>query len=247
MNREEFRVKSEELGQAAVESCASPAQSGLSTLHSSRSTSPSGFSLVEVMLAVGIVAFAVVGVLTAFPVGIEAARDARDENTAALIADSIFTYMRSQPWTQPNTTAATLKAPRMPSYWSINPMTITGGSWSGGSSPSYANMIYYSRNGHPSYSITGGKPVGSAPTSGVAFAPDEGYFGVQIYVRSAPYGTGSLTSPGNSSAGSERRDTSYQYLYSLACVIVEVSWPARQPYLNRKFKRNFDTQIANLH
>lgn len=208
-----------------------------------------GFSLVEVMLSIGIVSFAVVSILVAFPVGIEAARDSRDENTAALIADTVFTYMRSQPWTPPTaTTPVSLKIPSMPTFQTVNPATRFNAAWSGGAAPGYANMFYYARNGQPAYSSTTEKPVGSAPSSGDSYKSDEGYFGVQVYVHSAPYGTTTLTpSPGNSNAGGNREDVSYQYLYNLACVIVEVSWPARQPYLNRKFKRNFDTMIANLH
>jgi len=219
-NSEELRMKSEELASVAVNrKC--PCSFPISHLPSPISHSPSGFSLVEVMLAVGIVAFAVVGVLTAFPVGIEAARDSRDETTAALIADDVFTRMRSQPFTS-------VRIPQVP-FKTVSLATSPG--WNG-AGPNYQDLFCYARNGQPA-NAAGGGTLGQGPQSGSSYKSDEGYFAVRIYVRNNPY-QGKTT------------DGSISAMTDLACVILEVSWPVRQPYDNRKFKRNFDTVIAKV-
>jgi len=56
-----------------------------------------GFSLVEVVLALGIVAFAVVAILGMFPVALGAAKDSLSETHAAMIAQLIVGQLRSQP------------------------------------------------------------------------------------------------------------------------------------------------------
>ena len=221
-NSEELRVKSEELIRpAGRHTCRYPSK--FFTLHSSLFTSPSGFSLVEVMLAVGIVAFAVVGVLTAFPVGIEAARDSRDENTAALVADDVFTRLRSQPF------GSTFVLPEVP--WKTRPYGLKQDyGWT-----ALNNIFYYARDGRPANanSTADGKP----PAANDSPKGDEGYFGVRIYVNSDPFNPLSST----------RDDASVINLTGLTCVLVEISWPARTPYNNRKFKRRFESAIANLH
>ncbi len=55
-----------------------------------------GFSLVEVVLALGIVAFALVSILGLFPVALGAAKDGATETHAAMIAQLIAGQIRSQ-------------------------------------------------------------------------------------------------------------------------------------------------------
>ncbi|MBI5818447.1 MAG: hypothetical protein HZA88_05625 [Verrucomicrobia bacterium] len=182
------------------------------------------------MLSIGIVAFAVVGVLTAFPVGIEAARDSRDETTAALIADDIFTRLRSQPFGGP------VVWPEVPMKRQAAGFKVNYTSWT-----PINNMFYYGRDGRPANADSSAD--GSAPTG--AYKGDEGYFGVRIYVHNSPYGNASDYS---AYYLKERNDISMGYLTAeLARVIVQVSWPGRTPYNNRKFVRNYYSSIANLH
>lgn len=188
----------------------------LITRHSSRS----GFSLVEVILAVGIVAFAVVGVLTAFPVGIEAARDSRDETTAALIADDVFSRMRSQPYNK-------VMVPYQGRFQQINLLTYSG--WVAGNREGDLNMFYYARDGQPANAASGGN-LGGLPTAGAAAKGDDAYFGAQVYVVRQTW-----------------TDSSLNFLPGLARVLVRISWPARQPYFNRKFKRDYYSAIADIH
>ena len=258
--RVEFRVKSEELTPAVANRWTSRSFSTISHLPSptshSTSHSTSGFSLVEVMISIGIVAFAVVGILTAFPVGIEAARDARDENTAAFIADDIFTRLRAQPF-------STLKGPKSGGFFTYS-MSVYNGQWSynppAGSNPS-DQLFYYTVDGMPANAASGGMGTwGTQPTAGAAYKSDEGYFGARVYVNVAPYYkcAGSNNSAYN---GTMPKDVSIgqstgwaggnwgNNLMSLADVIVEISWPARQPYNNRVggHVRSFHSAIVNLH
>ena len=53
------------------------------------------FSLIEIVLAVGIVSFALVGILGLFPVALEAAADSRQETQATFIADQIISGLSS--------------------------------------------------------------------------------------------------------------------------------------------------------
>ncbi len=67
---------------------------GLATL---RRTPAAGFSLIEIMLAVAIIAFALTGILGLFPVAVGAASESQHETQAALIARSIFEQLQASP------------------------------------------------------------------------------------------------------------------------------------------------------
>lgn len=56
-----------------------------------------GFSLVEVVLALGIVAFALMAVLGMFPVALGAAKESTSETHAAMIAQMVFGEIRAVP------------------------------------------------------------------------------------------------------------------------------------------------------
>lgn len=195
-----------------------------------------GFSLVEVMISVGIVAFAVVGILTAFPVGIEAARDSRDENTASMIADDLFTRMRSQAFGGSTIIGGnSFVWPEVPWKKQTAGLKTDYTGWT----PT-GSMFYYARDGRPANadSTADGRP----PTANSQYKGDEGYFGIRVYVNNDPYNP-----PSSNTQLKARDDDSIINLPDLACVIVEVSWPARTPYNNRRFKRQFDTAICNFH
>ena len=55
------------------------------------------FSLVEIVLAVGIISFALVGILGMFPVALDAATRSREETQAAFIARSIYSDLAGYP------------------------------------------------------------------------------------------------------------------------------------------------------
>jgi hypothetical protein len=63
-----------------------------------RSDSPrrDAFSLVEVVLALGVVSFAIVAILGVFPVGLSLGHSAQDETRAPQIAQSIFGALAAQ-------------------------------------------------------------------------------------------------------------------------------------------------------
>jgi len=58
------------------------------------------FSLIEVVLALGVVAFAIVAILGMVPAGLSASHGAQDETRAAQIAQAILSSLASQSQTQ---------------------------------------------------------------------------------------------------------------------------------------------------
>ena len=58
------------------------------------------FSLVEVVAAVGVVAVGIIAILGLLPSGLNSSRDTANETRAALMAQSVYTTLRSQPFTQ---------------------------------------------------------------------------------------------------------------------------------------------------
>jgi type II secretory pathway pseudopilin PulG len=58
------------------------------------------FTLVEVTLALGIVAFALVGILGTLPIALANGRQSMAEGRAAAVANTLFTDFRTQPFTQ---------------------------------------------------------------------------------------------------------------------------------------------------
>ena len=59
----------------------------------------SGFSLVEVVLALGVVSFALVAIIGLLPIGLASGRGSIQESRANHLADEIFATLRAQPYT----------------------------------------------------------------------------------------------------------------------------------------------------
>jgi type II secretory pathway pseudopilin PulG len=57
---------------------------------------PSAFSLVEVVLALGVVSFAIVAILGLIPLGLQTSHSSQDETRAAQMAQSIFGSLAAQ-------------------------------------------------------------------------------------------------------------------------------------------------------
>jgi len=55
-----------------------------------------GFSLVEVVLALGVISFALVGIMGLFPVALKSAQESQRETRATLIAQQIFSDLRTR-------------------------------------------------------------------------------------------------------------------------------------------------------
>ncbi len=58
---------------------------------------PDAFSLIEIVLAIGIISFALVGIIGLFPVALNTANASQQETHAALIARTIFNDLSSRP------------------------------------------------------------------------------------------------------------------------------------------------------
>ena len=59
-----------------------------------------GFSLVEITLALGIVAFGLVGIVGVLPIAMTSSRQSFDKSRAVAIADTLFASFRSQPFNE---------------------------------------------------------------------------------------------------------------------------------------------------
>jgi uncharacterized protein (TIGR02598 family) len=62
----------------------------------------SGFSLVEVVVALGVIAFGLLAILGLFPTGLQSGRASIQETRANHLADQIFATFRSQPFNAVN-------------------------------------------------------------------------------------------------------------------------------------------------
>lgn len=56
----------------------------------------SGFSLIEVVVALGVVAFAIVAILGLVPTGLQTSRNSQNDSRAAQIAQAVFASLASQ-------------------------------------------------------------------------------------------------------------------------------------------------------
>lgn len=90
------------------------------------------FSLVEIVLALGIISFALVGIMGLFPVAMKSAQESQRETRAAQIAMQIFNDLRGTPGT--NSLIAT-STNLLTSQLRVN---LTGGS---------TNIVCYDRDG----------------------------------------------------------------------------------------------------
>lgn len=60
-----------------------------------KNRSNAGFTLIEILISLGILVFGVVGILTLFPAGIKSTKKAAEETYAAFIADSVYASLRA--------------------------------------------------------------------------------------------------------------------------------------------------------
>lgn len=60
------------------------------------------FSLVEVVLALGVIGFALLAVIGLLPIGLQSGRASMQETRATHLAERVFATMRSQPFTAVN-------------------------------------------------------------------------------------------------------------------------------------------------
>lgn len=65
----------------------------------SRSRKTSGFSLVEIVIAIGIVSFALVAILGMFPIAMRNAQESQRETRATFIAQQLFASIQAGPYT----------------------------------------------------------------------------------------------------------------------------------------------------
>jgi uncharacterized protein (TIGR02598 family) len=102
-----------------------------------------GFSLVEVSIALGIVAFALVGIMALFPAAMRSARESQQETRATFIAKQIFADFAASA-SPTNTFIATGTNLANPAH-RISPFSLATNS---------TNAILYDEDGNPIDSLT---------------------------------------------------------------------------------------------
>ena len=90
---------------------------------------PDGFSLTEVVIALGIFAVSMVGVIALFPVASSAGRESSEETQAAILAQTIFSDLRSSTQAKGKSAGWIVRGPNTfsLSQW-IFPVSLTAGS-----------------------------------------------------------------------------------------------------------------------
>jgi len=96
-----------------------------------------GFSLIEVVLALGVISFAIVGIMGLFPVAMRAGLESQRETRAVYIARQIFADLQTGPAT--NTFLATGTANNRPVWTPINLAAP----------PQPPSTIYFDEEGRP--------------------------------------------------------------------------------------------------
>jgi len=74
----------------------------------------SGFSLIEVMLALALVSIGIVAILGMLPTGVQSSRDAADNTLSATIVHDVFSTLRSSPFTNITNLNAFVLVPPLP-------------------------------------------------------------------------------------------------------------------------------------
>ena len=105
---------------------------------------PRAFSLIEIVLALGIISFALVGIMGLFPVAMKSAQESQRETRAALIARQVFSDLGTLPGTNRFLIISDDPADRI----SINLAT------------SSSNSLYFNAAGFP---------IGTVPTADALF------------------------------------------------------------------------------
>lgn len=121
------------------------------------------FSLVEVTLALGIIAFALVGIMALFPVAMRSAKESQEETKATFIAKEIFAGFTSPQAAQGQAFLVTGEN----FLTQRQPVGLRQGS---------TNVVGYNQDG---------RPVGMAPSTSFAQSlPDPGwFFAVRVSVQ----------------------------------------------------------------
>jgi len=148
-----------------------------------------GFSLVEVVLAIGVIAFAIVAILGVFPLGLNAGHSAQDETRAPQIAQEIFDAISSQAPTQFNKVVLPLASPSPP------PIDLSS-STTQLNAP--AAFLYADNNGQLSQSSSGATYTVSVATNSSPNGFDPSYANqVTVRVVSPPLASPGATPTGN--------------------------------------------------
>lgn len=116
-----------------------------------------GFSLVEIVLALAVIAFALVGIMGMFPVAMRSAQESQRETRATFIAQQIFSDLRSGTATNRFVISTTNQPPGPGDLVTV------------GLNTNGTNFVGFGADGRPVRTITSGDFSGGTPDVALAF------------------------------------------------------------------------------
>lgn len=153
----------------------SPADSrscGLSTKTPANPVKISAFSLIEVVLALAVIAFAITGIMGLFPVALKSAQESQRETRATFIAQQIFNDLKASPRT--NLLIATGTNLLAPTSF-VDPRPSFTNAWS--------NTVSFNLSGEPIGAGTNANAIYLASVSSTPNIPTSGLARVQVDVE----------------------------------------------------------------
>lgn len=135
-----------------------------------------GFSLVEIVMALGIISFAIVGIMGLFPVAMRSALESQRETRAAQIAQQIFSDLRAG---RPSSTYIAIQTNILNSS---SRQTVNLGS-------PQALQVFYTGEGQPAGTAISSDASFAADITVIPNAPISGLSSVFITIKSPPSDT----------------------------------------------------------
>gem|GEM_PF-730674 len=132
----------------------------------------SAFSLIEVVLALAVIAFAITGIMVLFPVDLKSAQESQRETRATFIAQQIFNDLKASPRT--NLLIATGTNLLAPASF-VDPRPSITNAWS--------NAVSFNLSGEPIGAGTNANAIYLASVSSTPNIPASGLARVQVDVE----------------------------------------------------------------
>lgn len=229
------------------------------------------FNMVEIALAIAIIAIGISAILVLFPIGINATRAAMDENSSTDVAEYIANYVRGQylnywkttfdPWKKGETNALNFTAP---SIWPTTKPDDPESSETPQKVDNYTNTKTNPHSGLQKYTTTGCyyfnrvSPEGEetftalikiwSDNSDITTAADSTSTKCPIYVPEAAPANGKLPfTPnliGSNGFQLQSSEGAVDFGSFAQSAMVEISWPANLPE-DERTKRVFRVDVYN--
>ena len=202
------------------------------------------FNLVEILLALGVVAIGICSIMVLFPVGVNANKDAAIDTDSSNIADQALhfvSYMFSTKFSSDDTEWSNhynyIPVNNSPDHESIRENLLKGSSWydsdssENSNSPLYGatwfkTTIYENKSNQAVYQIIGHRNADDTLKLGDdGFEENVDFRAIMVLTRSQ------IVFDENLAESNPNKYIDYRYGFRLTA---EISWPAERPYAQRK-------------